>query len=101
MREILEQLLPYYKANYEKAKGKWFLFTLKWFLKDKCMHHGICHCAAGRFLRSIYGLSWVEANKSYYDYWFEKPEDGKTKAEVLRAIEVRIDIMQRLYDSTN
>lgn len=94
-KELLTQLIDYYKKHLEVIKDYSFGESLT-YLSKKGLKYGICYCSDIVFKESIvdYIIDKTETNSS--GYWFRTPYSSKNKEEIVESLEFRINKMTEM-----
>lgn len=104
-KEIVTKILEEYDAVLKVITRPEMIpepVKIKQWIKDHCMHIGVCY-----FARKIIGVDicdyyWVIRHTSEYsDFWFDVPGNKYTSKEMIRCISFRVDKLTEILNEMN
>lgn len=94
---LKDKLLPDYKEAHQHVVGMFSVNGAKEYLASKNMHAGICYAANKNYHEIISETDWVgHFKRTFMGFWGRTPSSAVYFYEVIRALELRISIMEQL-----
>lgn len=93
-QQLANQLIADYTEIISRISGMEDLDKIKTFLFINRATDGICDYARVRYNTNINQDDWVVKYDKYGGYWDVRPIRCGTKPEIIRALQVRVDILK-------
>lgn len=100
MKEILEEILAYYKEHLIQVKKLETLNQIGTYLTEKKLHYGICYCSQHIFDEFIHRrIEQYKYPHESYGYWYIIPMYCSTKEKVIESMEFRINRIKEILNN--
>ncbi len=94
-KELAQQLIGYYEETIILVKEKWFMIGVKDLLYQRFAQYGICLVADNIFNINIRSDKWMNSQcKEGSAFWHRPPCNLKKKKEIIKSLQIRIDILK-------
>ena len=101
-KELVIKLIALYEDAIKEVKGMDEVVDMKEYLRKKNLHGGVCRAALENFDESLYSNEWVKSKRQEGDlFWCIMTSWCYTKPEIIKSLQIRVDILKTFPDLNN